>query len=613
MTETVAGGAAAPPLEDRSVGGLPRALAVDDGVFTEEFRKHLAPVAPAMRVSRTLTTAAGPDAGAGETVPAELLPELGRRLLLVGPLGSGHSTELARLAEQALAAAPHPPAGTDRAPWGCRIPFVLSARSGALPDLDGLVPALAPGAAPREPAGWAARQLRAGHAFLAVDDLDAVPPRNHTAVWDSLLRLLRAHPQAPCVIATNGTTVPWERLGTEFRTVRLRPLDPAGVRSLLVSLAAGNDRRVSRPLLRQVDTDPVLTEVAGRPAAAAAIWRAAGAHARPGLPPRHQLLRAGVSAVWRRARQESARGRTAARDEAALVPDSVLRTACGSLAVATLDMDGSRIPLRTALDALRERNTRTAGAAPAPERLLAALADRTGTLFQPGPDTVAFADPAVRTFLAAHHLAGAQGTDAARLLARSGSAELAELLRELRAAADGGGPRSVLTVAGRPSRRLSAGRARGRPSAPRPAVVRSADELRTLAGSGAGVPELRCEGPVGALDDLLPRLPGLRTLVLADDPELTALPVLDSCRALRSVRVLRCPALRDLTSLASSAVMFLTVDPWPDRLSTENLRGMRWLSHVDLVPVVPRSSGAAVPRQSGAFPSVRVARPGAVG
>lgn len=616
MNEAVRSGTTAPPLPDRSAGEPPRALAVDDNVFTEEFRKHLAPAVPAPRVPRTLVA----DDGADETVPAELLPELGRRLLLVGPLGAGHSTELARLAGQALDAVPHTPAGSGRAPWGCRIPFVLSARSGALPDLDGLVPALAPGAAAREPAGWAARQLRAGHAFVAVDDLDAVPSRNRTAVWESLLRLLRAHPQAPCVIATNGATVPWDRLGSEFRTVRLRALAPAGVRALLESLAAGGgDRRASQALTRRLDADPVLSGVAGRPAAAAAIWRASRAHALPGPPPRHQLLRAGISAGWRRARPEPG-GVPPVREDGAAVPDSVLRTACGSLAVATLDMDGARIPLRTALDALRDRGTRAAGAAPAPDRLLAALADRTGTLYQPGPDTVAFSDPAVRTFLAAHHLAGAEPADAARLMARAGSTELEELLREVRAARNSKEPRGLLTAGHRPLRRLPTARPAG-PAPARRAVVRSAGELRTLADAGSGDPELWCEGTVEDLDELLPRMRGLRTLVLADDPARTALPPLDACPRLRALRVVRCPALTDWTALASSTVMFLTLEPWPDGGPVpEGLYDMPWLSQVDLVSpgarpaaragahTVPRPGGT--PRQGAAFPGVRVVRPG---
>ncbi|WP_329141187.1 large ATP-binding protein [Streptomyces sp. NBC_00670] len=611
MNEAVRSGTTAPALRDRSAGEPPRALAVDDAVFTEEFRKHLAPAVPAPRIPRTLVAGDGTD----ETVPAELLPELGRRLLLVGPLGAGHSTELARLAGQALDAVPHTAAGADRAPWGCRIPFVLSARSGALPDLDGLVPALAPGAAAREPAGWAARQLRAGHAFVAVDDLDAVPSRNRTAVWESLLRLLRAHPEAPCVIATNGATVPWERLGSEFRTVRLRALAPAGVRALLDTLADG-ERRLSGALTRRLDEDPVLSGVAGRPAATAAIWRASRAHTPPGPPPRHQLLRAGISAGWRRARPEPG-GVPPVREDGAAVPDSVLRTACGSLAVATLDMDGARIPLRTALDALRDRGTRAAGAAPAPDRLLAALADRTGTLYQPGPDTVAFSDPAVRTFLAAHHLAGVEPADAARLLARSGSSELEALLGELRAARDRKEPRGILTDGHRPLRRLPA----ARPVAPAPArraVVRSAGELRAL--TGAGCPELWCEGAVEGLDEMLPHLPGLRTLVLADDPARTALPPLDACPSLRALRVVRCPALTDLSALVSSTVMFLTVDPWPEGPIPEGLYDMPWLSQVDLVSPGARPSARAgahaaprpggVPRQGAVFPGVRVVRPG---
>jgi hypothetical protein len=310
------------------------------------------------------------------------------------------------------------------------------------------------------------------------------------------------------------------------------------------------------------------------------------------------------------------------------VPDSVLRTACGSLAVATLDMDGARIPLRTALDALRDRGTRAAGAAPAPDRLLAALADRTGTLYQPGPDTVAFSDPAVRTFLAAHHLAGSEPADAARLMARAGSTELEELLRELRTARDSEEPRGLLTARHRPLRRLPAARPAG-PAPARRVVVRSTGDLHALADAGTAAPELRCEGPVAGLDELLPRLPGLRTLTLADDPGRTALPPLDACPRLRALRVVRCPALTDWTALASSTVMFLTLEPWPDGGQVpEGLYGVPWLSQVDLVSpearppsaragahALPRPGptpgpGAAFPGPGVAFPGVRVVRPG---
>jgi hypothetical protein len=151
--------------------------------------------------------------------------------------------------------------------------------------------------------------------------------------------------------------------------------------------------------------------------------------------------------------------------------------------------------------------------------------------------------------------------------------------------------------------------------------VRSTGELRALAASGGpGGHELWCEGTVEGLDELLPRLRGLRALVLADDPARTALPPLDGCPSLRALRVVRCPALTDWTALASSTVMFLTLEPWPDEPIPEGLDDMPWLSQVDLVPAEARPTARAgahtVPRPGGTprpgadFPGVRVVRPG---
>nr|WP_106968290.1 large ATP-binding protein [Streptomyces canus] len=654
MTAMATAGAAAPELDHRLAAEAPDALSADDAAFTERFRKEVAPVLPALPVARTVSVLRG-SGGAPGTAPdkgdpppdrapavalalaAELLPDLGRRILLVGPPGAGHTTELARLVGRALddgtpghpgadrapgqPSAPRPwnddavtgrpravprPAGVGWAPWGCRIPFVLSARSGALPRLDGMVPTLAPLAAAQEPAGWAARQLRSGRAFLAVDDLDAVPEGNRAAVWEWLLHLLETHPRAPCVIATNGTGVPWSRLGDAFRVVGLRPLAPDDTRALLNARAAASpgDRQALDVLLRRFDTDPLLVGVADRPAAAVALLRAAGSVGRPERVPRHRLLRAAVSVAWRRPREETTAPPVPGL-AANQVPDSVLRAASGRLAVAALGLDCSRIQLRTALSALREPGSHSASS----ERLLAALADRAGVVFRPGPDTVAFPNPEVRTFLAAHHLAHAPGTDTDELLRAHPSAELGELLGQLRAVETGAGTvRSVLATPGGPPRRLSAGSPPPRPAVRR-ADVRSSDELRALLLAGTAVPELRCSGAVDGLAEALPRLPGLRSLVLADDPSLVALPELAGCSSLRSIRVLRCPNLRDLTALESSSVMFLGIDPWPNLPVPDDLRRTRWLSRVDLVTRGPRPRPAAVPAQLGAvFPEIRIRR-----
>ncbi|NBM18772.1 NACHT domain-containing protein [Streptomyces sp. GC420] len=581
---------------------LPAALAVDDPAFTERFREEL-PRFLAPRVDRTLRQRG--DEGTDTVVPAGLLPRLGRRILLVGPAGSGRSAELARLVAQALDAGDH-------APWGCSVPFPLSAGSGALPPLDGLVTALAPAVSRDEPAGWAARQLRAGRAFLAVDDLDALPPRNRDAVWEPVLRLLRAHPQAPCVVATNGVGLPWERLGGTFRAVLLEPLEAPGVAALLDGLApAGDDRAPLARLLAETEKDPVLRGVLGRPAAAASVWRTVREHGGTDMPPRHRLLRAAVTASWRRDPADEASAPPVVWHTGDQVPDSLLRSGAGGLAVATLDLDSAGIPVSTALAALRERIPAGRPGAADPERLLAALADRSGVLFGTGPDTVAFPDDAVRTFLAAHHLV-ARGPEADRIAAEQASGELAALLEDLRAAerpdrADTPDRRvtRALPTAGRPTRRLAAGPA----PAARPrhrAVVRSRQELRALAdeADGVPVPEVWCEGPVDGLEELLPRLPGLRTLVLSDNPALTSLPDLRNCRSLRTLRLLRCPALTDLGALRAAPVLFLTIDPWPGRARTEQLFGARWLSRADLVP---GSDPPALARggQTG-FPEIRL-------
>ncbi|MEU1271236.1 large ATP-binding protein, partial [Streptomyces sp. NPDC005799] len=338
-----------------------------------------------------------------------------------------------------------------------------------------------------------------------------------------------------------------------------------------------------------------------------------GAHRRPADPPRASgtspaaspwLLRAGVSAAWRRAPEEPAGYSDPAVPGLAArqVPDSVLRAASGRLAVATLGVDASRVPLRTALSALRDPG---ASDAASPERLLAALADRAGVVFRPGPDTVAFPGPEVRTFLAAHHLAHAPGTSPDELLARHPSPELHELLDELRAAeSDQGTARSVLAPPGRLPRRLSALGPRPRP-AERRVRVRSSAQVRALLRAGTPVPELCCSGRVDGLAELLPRLPGLRSLVLTDDPELVALPALTGCRSLRSVRIARCPNLLDLTALESSPVMFLDIDPWPDLPLPEGLRRAPWLSRVDVTTGVRRAL-APEPTAPTGFPEVRI-------
>ncbi|MFF3376557.1 hypothetical protein ACFYXF_26835 [Streptomyces sp. NPDC002680] len=116
---------------------------------------------------------------------------------------------------------------------------------------------------------------------------------------------------------------------------------------------------------------------------------------------------------------------------------------------------------------------------------------------------MAFPGPEGRTFLAAQHLAHAPGADTDELLGRHPSAELGELLAQLRAA-EASTPRSVLATAGGPPRRLGAGSTPLRPAVRRTGA-RSPAELRALLRAGTSVAELCCVGPVDGLAESLSR------------------------------------------------------------------------------------------------------------
>jgi hypothetical protein len=598
-------------------GALPRALASDDARFTTLFREFARAgaatgPAPARRVSWLA-------AGERHSGPAAGLPAAGRRLVLVGPAGSGRSVQLHALCRQA-----HAEPGTDgvhgaadgTAPWGCRVAFLVPAADGALPPLDGLVAVVAPALTGQEPAGWAARQLHDGAALLAIDGLDRAPAHRRAAAWEWLRRIAEAHPRAPLVVESNGTSVPWHRLPGLFAQVSLEP-------------PARRDRPAP-PAPEGTVRDRLLDGAATWPAAAAAV-AAARRSAGPSGPARTDVLRVAVTAAWRPERED-----TPARLR---VRDSVLRAAAGGLAAATLD-PGEPLPLRDGtpgrnaprqgrggtpgrneplpgppdapgwdaprvdraaalelLDSLRADGS----AVLSPDRLLAELADRAGLLYAPEPGTVAFPHSSIRLFLAAEHLAARPGPRTDRLIAaygaRTGSPELARLVAELADHRPGRRAPALLEHAAA-GRRLAAEPLP--PPAPAPRgreEVHTGEALRLLAGR-ASVTELWCHGPLDGLEDALAALPGLRTLVVVGHPGLAEVPDLTGCRSLRTVRLLDCPALRDVGAVARSGVVFLTVDPCREDLDVAPLGTARWLRRVDLV--APRARPGSAPRTTAA-------------
>lgn len=624
---------------------LPQALASDDARFTALFRAQAAEPGPYGRPPRS------PDrevrwreGGADRRTAFAELATAGRRLLLLGPAGAGRSRQLAALTHAIVRR------DDGDVPWDCRLAFRVPAASGALPAPDGIVAVAAPALAAREPAGWAARQLRAGHALLTVEGLDRAPHHLRTAAWEWLLRMVGLFPQAAFVVETNGTSVPWHRVAAgAFTPVTLQPLAPeqrVAVPDLRTAKASSDngssgglaedgsaaeqsrtgpgtgpgtgaepaDADAARPGRTVTGTtesaapggsssgsdggDPLLRDVAAWPGAAEAVrLRASGVYGQTGAGGRIEVLRAAVTANWR-PDTEAANSRTRVRD-------SVLRAAAGGLAAATLEVAGP-VPQEAALDALDGLRDGGAAGVP-PDRLLSQLADDAGLLYAPRPGSVAFATEAVRNLLTAEYLAAHPGANAVRLLAahaaRTGSADLALLIEEVQALSAGG----PAAAAAAPGLLAHGGTGRRLTAEPLPAVtartplvvVHTLDELLRLAG-GPAVPELRCEGrlltvpPPGSASRSGPRLaaalaavPGLRSLVIADHPRLRAVPDLACCTALRSLRLVGCPALRDLSAVARSALMFLSIDPCRDAIDLGPLRDARWLRRVEL-----RSAGA---------------------
>jgi hypothetical protein len=293
-------------------------------------------------------------------------------------------------------------------------------------------------------------------------------------------------------------------------------------------------------------------------------------------PGRVELLRAAVTAAWR-PDGEAAEARQR-------VTDSVLRAAAGGLAVATLGTGGEPIPVGTALAALDGlRAGERTGPVPA-ERLLAQLADRAGLLYAPAPGTVAFPQEAVRQFLAAEHLAAHPGPATDRIVAahteRTGSSELAGLVAELSAARRSVPDVPGLLAYGVTGRRLTAARLPAEPAG-QPHMVRSSDDLRRLT-AWEDVTDVWCQGPVDGLEAGLPAIPALRSLVITDHCGLSAVPDMSGCPALRSLRLLDCPRLRDVEAVTRSGVMFLTIDPWGEYADLSSLGRARWLRRLDL-------------------------------
>ncbi|WP_329335727.1 NACHT domain-containing protein [Streptomyces sp. NBC_01352] len=136
---------------------------------------------------------------------------------------------------------------------------------------------------------------------------------------------------------------------------------------------------------------------------------------------------------------------------------------------------------------------------------------------------------------------------------------------------------------------LTDSRTTGPPSADLPAVAHhtleftGTEDARDLSGSADVVRKVICRGdatapPITALPvDALHGLPLLHTLEVVNHGLLTRLGGLRDLRRLRTLRIRGCPALRDLSDLEHSSVMFLELDRDPGLAVLRGLAAARRL------------------------------------
>jgi hypothetical protein len=177
--------------------------------------------------------------------------ELAGHGVLVGPAGSGKTTELRRYAANQASALLD---GDAEIP----LPVSSAARHLHAGKLD--CRALARSASPRaddETVQWLERELASSRVMLLIDGLDEIPPSTRDDLEHQLLALIALNPDLRVIVSTRNTEAPTRWLG--WQRARLEPLGSDAIAAWLVE--AGVEPRRFMPMLT---TGPV-KELAGNP------------------------------------------------------------------------------------------------------------------------------------------------------------------------------------------------------------------------------------------------------------------------------------------------------------------------------------------------------------
>ncbi|WP_327354308.1 NACHT domain-containing protein [Streptomyces sp. NBC_01304] len=221
------------------------------------------------------------DGGAFAPRPADRALADYDRVLLRGVAGSGKTTLVQWLAlsaaRQDLADPADPMAYLDD-----RIPFVLPLRSltrhgERLPSSPGsFLTAIGCGVRDDEPAGWAARVLRAGRGLLLVDGIDEVPEAERPRAKAWLAELVELYPGNRWLVTSRNSAVPTGWLAEEgFAELALTPMGAAETASFIGHWhraahtddpeADGQLAAYERKLLQAVRAKPELGRLATNP------------------------------------------------------------------------------------------------------------------------------------------------------------------------------------------------------------------------------------------------------------------------------------------------------------------------------------------------------------
>lgn len=303
----------------------------------------------------------------------------------------------------------------DARPWWRLLPFFLRLRDcpeGRLPTVDELPQAIARTAG-KAPEGWVRQKLNAGAALLLVDGIDEIPPDVRCQLHEDLDELTRVYPKTP-LIATGRPLAVRDPFWAQLFKHRLvvEPMMHHDISTFIERWHEAPAARTSQPasdaaaLSHQVLSTPALFQLAQTPLLCAAICYL---HQLEGeaLPRRAFQL---YDAICRQLVHQLDVDRLKKNGYEQLVPALAGLDAneklslLARLALAMMRDEQAILPVESGCRVVKE-GLAALGKSNPPDKVLAALQERSGVLRGASAAMVEFSHNALKTYLAAKRLA----------------------------------------------------------------------------------------------------------------------------------------------------------------------------------------------------------------